>query len=627
MTRHAVAPPATLTPEPSRLVIYAVFGKDGEVDEFVIHSLAALRSHAETIFVVVNGALTPSSRARLQSVSDEILVRDNAGFDIGAQRAALLHLGRRISDFDEIILTNDTWYGPVRPWQPVFSRMDARPCHFWGLTDHRAGMPNPLVPRGTTPYHLQSYWIAVRRSLFESPAWATYWRNLPALDTYVDAVVQHELRFTSYFTSAGWVDDVAFPADAFASENPSLFEAESLIKSGCPALKRRPLFHWPPLLDSYGSVGAWTLAAAAETGYPTDLILENLARTVPPKAMNVDLGLLTVLPADDTVGGTPLFDAPRLLVVVHADSDGIDLALTQISELPGGCDLIVTITDPESHQSVSALLARSRPSDRLTEIRVVPTGASAQSAFLVGCRDVLVSGTYDFVIRLAVPEPAHAGTGDALVRQRTGDHTADAAFVSAMVGLLASEPSLGIVYPVLDHIGNARLGKSWGDLRPEFARTAASLTITVPMDDVSPLAPLDGLFAARPEAMRLLWDRPWTYDDFESAPDLASTLARMPSYAAGQLGYYTRTVVSREYLSVSHPLLEYELAELSRTIPGRSFEKIDFLRHSGWLGTGSGRDLFRMYLRRRHFWLFRILGRVADPRRFPGRLRPGHRTT
>jgi rhamnosyltransferase len=149
---------------------------------------------------------------------------------------------------------------------------------------------------------------------------------------------------------------------------------------------------------------------------------------------------------------------------------------------------------------------------------------------------------------------------------------------------------------------------------------ARRLGITVPLDGVSPLAPLGGMFVARPAALRLLLDSDWSYEEFEETAELSGAVERMWSYAAGQLGFHTRTIASRAYISVSHPLLEFELDEMSSTIPGRSFEKIDFLRHSGWIGSGTAGNLLRMYLRRRHAWVVRWARRLADPSRLPARV-------
>ena len=45
---------------------------------------------------------------------------DNVGFDIWAHKHALDAWRSRLAEFDEIVLTNDTWFGPVRSLRPVF---------------------------------------------------------------------------------------------------------------------------------------------------------------------------------------------------------------------------------------------------------------------------------------------------------------------------------------------------------------------------------------------------------------------------------------------------------------------------------------------------------------------------
>ncbi|MGI0522348.1 hypothetical protein ABY45_17420, partial [Microbacterium maritypicum] len=192
-----------------RLVVYVVFDRRGGVDDYVPYALAGLREHAAHVLVVVNGSLSEEGRGKLEAVSDEILVRENVGFDIWAHKDALDHVGSRLSEFDEVLLTNDTWFGPVRPYAPVFDRMGERATHFWGMTDHAREDPNPFTGKGVLPYHLQSFWIAVRREMFLSEEWARYWRELPEMPSYFDAVLKHETIFTDHFAQLGFTHDVA----------------------------------------------------------------------------------------------------------------------------------------------------------------------------------------------------------------------------------------------------------------------------------------------------------------------------------------------------------------------------------------------------------------------------------
>ena len=65
--------------------------------------------------------------------------------------------------------------------------------------------------------------------------------------------------FTEHFAGLGYAADVAFPFGDYDTENPSLLNADLLIDDGCPVLKRRPFFQWPPYLDDLAVIGRWTL--------------------------------------------------------------------------------------------------------------------------------------------------------------------------------------------------------------------------------------------------------------------------------------------------------------------------------------------------------------------------------
>ena len=54
-------------------------------------------------------------------------------------------------------------------------------------------------------------------------------------------------------------------------------------------------------LSSTGSPssGRWTLESAEKSGYPIDLIYEDLARNVQPRVLNADAAMLEVLPEQD----------------------------------------------------------------------------------------------------------------------------------------------------------------------------------------------------------------------------------------------------------------------------------------------------------------------------------------
>ncbi|MGO2745903.1 rhamnan synthesis F family protein [Microbacterium sp.] len=602
-----ISKPQVLGANSRRAVIYVIFDRRGMVEEYVEYALREMRHDADHILAVVNGALTEEGRARLESVTDDILVRPNEGFDIWGHKAGLAHLGAEIADFDEVVLTNDTWFGPVRAYRDVFDRMGAEALDFWGMTDN-VKMKDPSTGVGRVPDHLQSFWLVVRKNMFLSDAWRDYWENLPAMADYYDAVLNHEVTFTQRFNEAGFASAAAFPASRYPTGHPALFNPDLLIADGCPLVKRRPFFHWPPYLDRHAVIGRWIAEDMASYGYPVEHMYANLARNVAPKDLNVDLGLNDVLSEIDTSydASVPL----KIVAILHIFYvDMTDEMLDRVETLPTSCDLVVTTQNAERADAIRAIIdARPGGDGRSVNVRVVESNDGRdQSAFLIGCRDILLDGGYDLVVKLHSKKTPQDGfnVGRAFKEQQFLNLLSSPGYAANVVALFQREPGLGIVYPPMVHIGYPTMGRAWWANKPGFEELAAQMGIAVPLDDISPLAPYGSMFIARPEALRLLLEHPWAYDDFGGAEayqdgGLAHILERVPSYAAAELGFHTRTIMSAEYAAVSYTTMDFNFDEMSSTVPGSTHEQITFLRGVGHVGEGKLRDFVRMYMRRNH---------------------------
>lgn len=613
--------PATFPDGGRRLVIYVVYDRRGTVEEFVRYALAGMRDDAAHILAVVNGSLDDAGRALLESVTDDILVRSNDGYDIWAHKEGLAHIGDRIAEFDEVLLTNDTWFGPVRPYRPVFERMNRQEVHFWGMTDHEWEPLNKFTNEGELPYHLQSFWIAVRKEMFLSPDWQAYWRDLPEMPSYFDAVLKHETQFTKHFQDRGYSASVAFASQDYPTEHPALFNADLLLADGCPLVKRRPFFHYPPFLDRHAVIGRRTAADVARYGYPMELMWSNLAKNVQPKTLNTDAGMLEVLP-DGPAGSVP--DLRIAVVADCADPRTVEHLIGRLEQLPAPVDLVVTTLDDASAASIrQALDQRGLPVVRNMEVRVVPSSHGRDmSAFFIGCRDVVEDGRYDLVVKIHTRAPRKRGANGARYfrRYQLENLISSPGQFAALLQLFVREPGLGAVFPPMMHIGYAIAGRGWAQYRDPALELSKRLGIRVPFDGATPLAPMGGMWIGRPEALRLLLKERHAWDDYAVAKggrkdgaDLARIQERMIPLALGELGYHSRTVLNQEHAGIVYANLAYKLDQLSITPPGYPLEQIQWLHRAGWAGAGGLVAMTRMYMRLNHPGTAARLGPLVRP--------------
>ncbi|MGB8382787.1 MAG: rhamnan synthesis F family protein, partial [Dermatophilaceae bacterium] len=560
------------------------YDDSGIVDDYVLYKLAALRRHVDPIFVVSNSPLTHDGRHRLEQVADTVWVRENTGFDVWAYKEALDVLGdERLAEFDELVFMNYTFFGPIYPFEETFERMDTEELDFWGLTEHKGERGSYNGAERTLSPHLQSHWIAVRKRLFQSIEFQKYWSTMPIITSYDESIMQHESRFTEYFSSRGFRYQVAFPADNYPSDHPLFENITLLLADRCPIIKRRIFFHEPTYLDHKAIIARRAMELIEKTDYPVDLIWRNVVRSVEPRTLYTNLSMLSVLPDGKHAEVTE--PAPRICVIAHVYYvDMIDEMMSYISRIPVPYDLVVT-TDSRAKQDVIGC-AIDKYEVGNVDVRVLESNRGREtSAFLIGCRDVLESRKYDLICKVHSKKSAHnTYNSGVLFKQHMFDNLLSSpAYVSMMLKMFGREPTLGMVFPPVVNIGFPTLGHAWFTNRPAAVKLADELGIRTQFDRSTPVAPYGGMFWCRPEAVAPIVRHPWTWDDFPDRAQwvdggLAHVIERLYAYAAMQGGYHVRCAMNADWAEINYTFLEYKLQRISSMLPAYTQEQANYLK-------------------------------------------------
>lgn len=563
-----------------RVIIYQFFDPQGIVDDFVVHTLTALRPHAEHIFVVSNSELDEVNRARLEAVSDRLWVRDNVGFDVWGFKEGLQLLGpEQLATYDELLLTNCTYFGPITSFDPVFAETDSDDTiDFWGLTEHAEVVPHPFLPEDRLPAHIQSHWLAVRARMSGSQAFRDFWDDLPMTSTYLDAVSYYEGRFTQHFLDAGFRSRVLYPQADYPSQHPIMDNPTLMLADGCPIVKRRSLFRDSLYLERRGVIGRDVVAAMASAGYDTDLVLANLARTAQPRALMTNLGLLEILPDVDLGHDREL--PLRVLAVAHVYyPEMTDEILDRFETLPPGWDLVITTPEQARREAIQQVLHRRGVTG---EVRLVDNRGRDISAFYVGCRDLIEGDEHDVIVKLHSKRSPQdvGGVGDNFKRHLFDNLLNTPGYTANVLRLFQEHRTLGMVFPPVVHIGYPTLGHAWFANKAPAQAEADRLGFHVPFDDSTPVAPFGSMFMARPAALRPLLRGGYTYDDFpedEHYVDGALThvLERLVTYGALDAGLHVREVLTTARAAVDYKFLEYKQQAVGAWLAGYAEEQID----------------------------------------------------
>lgn len=228
-----------------RLGIFVFYNADGIVERYVEVLLESFRDIVNELVIVVNGEVTNEAIQTFQNYTKMIYSRPNKGYDGGAYKDVFLEYLSRdyVKQWDEVLLFNDTFH-VVFPWEPVFAKMDEEETDFWGLTAHPGGdvfekMSEPI------PYHLQGYFLACRKKLVMSETFYAFWEQLDYPGSYLEAVFNFEMSFTTYMQNVGYTG-VSYVEACGAGylmkrdKNPYVEKAKELLEElQLPIVKRK----------------------------------------------------------------------------------------------------------------------------------------------------------------------------------------------------------------------------------------------------------------------------------------------------------------------------------------------------------------------------------------------------
>lgn len=256
-----------------------------------------MRAQLERLIIICNGFISQEGVEKLRCFTEEVLIRDNKGYDVAAYKYILLKYLEQdtMKHYDELVLFNSTFFGPFYSFERIFSAMDDLGLDFWGLTKHDGNL--------TVTAHIQTYFLVINKKLLQSSDFIRFWSERKEDLTNVrDVINEFEIEFTRYFEALGYVWDCFVKADRYYCKNfrkigVSYGQLPYLLLKECdmPVLKIKTF-----LYNSDRSIGEQLILALdyikERTDYDISLIWKHIIRTYDVNSIirNVYFNYITV---------------------------------------------------------------------------------------------------------------------------------------------------------------------------------------------------------------------------------------------------------------------------------------------------------------------------------------------
>lgn len=142
----------------NRITLFCIYCRKGIILSSDLHLIAELRSISSKLIVILNGEC--SNLSIINEYYDILIRRDNKGFDAGAYSEVLSdsQMKELIQAHDELILCNNSFFGPFIPFSQITEQMEKKETDFWGITSSEKNFAK----------HIQSFFIAFNSKIIHS---------------------------------------------------------------------------------------------------------------------------------------------------------------------------------------------------------------------------------------------------------------------------------------------------------------------------------------------------------------------------------------------------------------------------------------------------------------------------
>jgi rhamnosyltransferase len=578
----------------NRLGIFVFFDHDGVVDSYVSYLLDSMMPNLKEIFIVVNGSIHLEGMRRLSKYTDNIIVRENTGYDVSAWKEAVLrHIDKsHLRSFDEVVFFNDTFYGPLYPFGVVFEEMSGRDVDFWGLTAHpEANDPSGRSVYGFIPKFIQSFFYVFRQSVTESDDFYSYWTDIPSPGAigYDEAVHLHEVVFAKKFQGKGYrwdayIDNAELCDCREHSICYNTFMPFGMIKERKMPVIRRKVLNF----DYCNSIRHTGLEEPAqvleyvkkETDYPVDLIWDNLLRLYDISDLKTSLHL-NYIPDDDA---DVYVSSRKSAVIMHLYyTDNLESVGPYVTAVPDDVDLIITTVSDEKMGIISEFL-KSLGAQR-AEVRVTENRGRDMAALLVCCADIFLK--YDYLC-FTHDKKTSRGAGPMTIG-RSFQHIVmentlkSKAFVHNVIRTFDENPRLGIlsVPSPIHSLYFGSIGQEWTSNFEGAKKLLESFGLKIKLSPEKAPFALGNAFWCRTDALSRLVGKPWIYTDFPDEPlpvdgCISHVLERVMIYFAQDKGYYSGWVMTPDYASLEISNLNRMFSEVVRIQQNKTPENLAY---------------------------------------------------
>lgn len=566
-----------------RIGVYAFYDKEGIVDEYVYFYISELKKYVERVLFIVNGNIRITDKERLIALDIELHERENVGYDSFAYKYGLNKI-HNLSEYDELILSNNSFFGPVYPLDDMFIQMSKENVDFWGVTVHpkKEGFIDESQPYTYINEHIQSFWIVFTKRVFTSQVFFDFWDKLQQPKTFLQAVCLFELRLTDYLSNHGF--SYSSYVKSKSNDNETiLYPYNTLVNEKCPFVKRKIFLEdYQNFISvsrgdqSHKTIDFLKSNFEKNNYYNPDLIWSHILRTEKLSVIRRNLQLSIIesskYTSEENVEFAKKSNIATLMYVYYPES--IDYCLSYLKNVEDYSDIYVV----SAREDTLDLLRRKigeifNNESNYIEYRLKQNKGRDITSYLIDCKDLF--DKYDFLIYFH--DKVSPQLNSMYQTFDFSEHCMQSImktkeYVANLIFSFKQEPNLGMIVPPPLNFGP--FYPSEYILHPNnevlIKELIDRLDLNVPFDRY-PVAPYGDFFISRTKSLKKLFNIDWTYSDIPGEPippdgTILHAIERIHPFVVQSSGYYVSWGFSEESVRIHDSNCYYYVQSLNEIL-------------------------------------------------------------
>lgn len=210
-----------------KVLIYCYYSPLATIEREAVNQLKGFNEYFDYTIIVINGGM--NSVDKFQTLCDKIILRDNVGYDAGAYKEVFENKEciQIIRQCEQLVLCNNSFYGPFIPMNELNDIMADRNVDFWGITE----VNHDLIR------HIQSYFISFNKKIINDRILEQFFSSCIKKDmSFEDVLSSFENGIFRYLKMNGYSHS-AYKYDNIRNEYTDPYGSVSLDK--VPILKKK----------------------------------------------------------------------------------------------------------------------------------------------------------------------------------------------------------------------------------------------------------------------------------------------------------------------------------------------------------------------------------------------------